>query len=111
MSFHKLPKEPGQTSRMELSVRQEALPLSCFSGKQSHQVFRCSSGQLVAKLLPQSYCCNMSFAAGIAYLEFRTMPINPQELWLLLNNQFSKFWKLNDFVSGAVRAPTHWRVA
>ena len=42
----------------------------------------------------------MLFAASIAYLEFRIMLINPQELWLLLNNQFSKFWKLNDPVSG-----------
>ena len=42
----------------------------------------------------------MLFAASIAYLEFRTMLINPQELWLLLNNQFSKVWKLNDPVPG-----------
>jgi hypothetical protein len=42
----------------------------------------------------------MLFAASIAYLELMTMLINPQELWLLLNNKFSEFRKLNDPVLG-----------
>jgi hypothetical protein len=47
----------------------------------------------------RSCCRDMLFAVSIAYLELMTMLINPQELWLLLNNQFSEFWELNDPVS------------